>query len=571
MNLIRNFFNFVAAVTFTAATLVSCQPSGDLETMNTLSVSPSGMLEFKATGNGNVTISIETDAGTWNFTASEWITASKDGNDLIVNVMDNGTEEERFGRITVTAGNAREVKINVHQDAGSADGGRFGCTGGSTVFVLNSPELTATAGVNFVLPEPAESDIVLSVSIDGKYLDEYNFKNKETHELMPAANVSFSGNLTIKAGETVSNTLDITLDAGGLDFLTCYLVPLQVKIESGQALVSESRVNLVVVRQNVRQIRNVVLFAVNDTNPLNALEFKLANGEFFFDAVVLFAANINYRSKDDVVYLHNNKNVQALLDESDIYLQPLRKAGIKVYLGLLGNHDKSGLCQLSDWGAQMYAKDVAQACKKYKLDGVMLDDEYSEAPDLSNPWFAEHSETAGARLCYELKKEMSNACTWPTELSYYELNMLGELPSVVDLETNMEHTPAEFVDFFVADYYDPDMISNPGGATRPYADLTLANCSFNSFECNIHKGKPVTEESARQAKEEGYGWCMWYALDHSGSGNISRDFNSIVRKYMQATALGCYGSELLDPTHVYHKTGEGKYDPVRHESTANYN
>lgn len=555
-----------------AAALVSCQKEGNIETQNTLSVTPSAMLEFNAAGNPDVTLSVKTDAESWDFTASEWITASRDGSSLIVNVMDNDTEEERFGRVTVTAGNAKEVKINVHQDAGAAVGGRFECVSESSVFVLDSPEVTASTGVRVVLPAPAESDLVLSVSFDGKYLDEYNFKNKEDHELMPAANVSFSGNLTVKAGETVSNTLDVTLDASGLDFLTCYLVPLQVKSVSGESVISESRVNLVVVRQNARRpVKNVVLFAVNDTNPLNALEFKLDNGEYFFDAVVLFAANINYRSKDDVVYLHNNKNVQALLDESDIYLQPLRKAGIKVYLGLLGNHDQSGLCQLSDWGARQYALDVASACKKYKLDGVMLDDEYSTSPDLSNPWFTEPSEVAGARLCYELKKEMRNACTWPTELSYYELGWLGVLPNVRDQETGEEHTPSEFVDFFVADYYDPDLISNPGGATEPYADLTLANCSFNSFECNIHKGKAVTEDSARQAKAQGYGWCMWYALDHSGSANISRNFNSIVRKYMQATARGCYDSELLDPTHVYHKIGEGKYDPVRHESKANYN
>ena len=61
----------------------------------------------------------------------------------------------------------------------------------------------------------------------------------------------------------------------------------------------------------------------------------LEDGTPFFDAVILFAANINYNTAEDVVYLANNPNVQALLDDSEIYLQPLRKKGIKVYLGLL--------------------------------------------------------------------------------------------------------------------------------------------------------------------------------------------------------------------------------------------
>lgn len=41
--------------------------------------------------------------------------------------------------------------------------------------------------------------------------------------------------------------------------------------------------------------------------------------------------------------------------------------------------------RLSEQGAKDFAREVAQYCKAYNLDGVNYDDEYSNSPDLSNP------------------------------------------------------------------------------------------------------------------------------------------------------------------------------------------
>ena len=90
----------------------------------------------------------------------------------------------------------------------------------------------------------------------------------------------------------------------------------------------------------------------NDTNPLNALEFVLKDsGKLFFDDIILFSANINYNAETGRVYVLNNPNVQFLLDNNEQFLQPLRKRGMKVILGILGNHDAAGVAQLSDMAA----------------------------------------------------------------------------------------------------------------------------------------------------------------------------------------------------------------------------
>ena len=47
--------------------------------------------------------------------------------------------------------------------------------------------------------------------------------------------------------------------------------------------------------------------------------------------------------------------------------------------------------QLSDMGAREFARELAAYCRAYNLDGVAFDDEYSNSPDLSNPWLARPS------------------------------------------------------------------------------------------------------------------------------------------------------------------------------------
>ncbi|MCM1177567.1 MAG: DUF1735 domain-containing protein [Clostridium sp.] len=555
MNFKSMFIGFAAIMS--AMTFVSCEEK--VTENDTLSVEPSAAISFEATGNDDVTLTVTTSAKEWNVTAPEWIIASSNDNVLTLNVQDNTSDEPRVDRILVTAGNAEPVRINVFQSEASSD---VPVVGGVAVKMTNNLESTAiftkssdaiTLSVTVSLDKAAAEDVEVELFVDNDYLTEYNFLNGESCVLYPADKITLPESKTVKiaAGATESEAIEVVLDPSALEYGSQYLVPLYLKaVKNASVKQSACRVNYVVMKQNPRSIKNVVYLEVNDTNPLNALEYVLEDGTPFFDAVILFAANINYDSANDVVYLHNNPNVQALLDESDVYIQPLRKAGIKVYLGLLGNHDAAGLAQLSDWGAAEWAKEVAQTCKTYGLDGVNLDDEYSSTPDLSNPWFTNKSGAAGARLCYELKMAMKEACSWPTEVSYFVCGSLGNLPTVtID---NVTHTQSEFIDFYVANY---------GGKSSPYGDLTYANCSGASVQLNY--GDSLSESSARSIKEQGYGWCMWFAFDPSGTGGISSNRSHSVTQFKKA-ARGFYDQELKEPTGVYNKIGEGKYDPERH-------
>ena len=566
--MLKRFFKGMLGIAVMSLTLASCTKAPN-EVVETLTVTPDAAISFLAKENAEVVLKVVTNADSWKATpTADWIVLVPDmekGN-LHVNAKDNNTTEQRVARIRIEAGLAQPVAINVVQAAGTGEvtpepsegvAVKLVSMGETTIATKTETELSVK--VKLSVTAAAASDVEVKLFYDEGYLREYNYINKEQGEavLYPKEKVTIpaDGKMVLKAGQTESEEVEVKLDATGLSMGSPYLLPLYLKaVENAAVKQAECRVNVLVRKQNPKQIKNVVYFEVNDCNPLNALEYELADGTPFFDAVILFAANINFNRAEDVVYLSNNPNVQALLDDSEIYLQPLRKKGIKVYLGLLGNHDAAGLCQLSDWGAQQWAQEVAEACKTYKLDGVNLDDEYSSSPDLNNHWFAPRSAAAGARLCYELKKALKATCPWETEVSTFAYGQLYSLPtSVKDLETGEDQPISKWLDFHVANY---------GGTTSPYGDLTKAQCSGMSLELNRGYGS-ITEASARNMKNQGYGWCMWFAFDPSGTGTVSSNrYRS--DNFIKEAAKGFYDQELKEPTGVWNKIGEGKYDPNRH-------
>ena len=545
--------SLLIAATMFAAAVVSCQK---VTPADELSVKPSAALSFEATGNADVTLTVTTTADKWEFTAPAWVVAERVEGTLVLNVEDNAGAA-RVGRITFTAGNAEPVRVNVYQAAPvqeeTPDGPKVAVTlnnkADSDFFQLTSGSVTASVSVS--VAEAAAEDIVVELALDLPYVNEYAFIQGDSYAAIPEAAVTFAATeLTIAAGATESETVELTIDGSALGFGEGYLVPILATVKSGAAsfAMDAKRVNYVIMKSNPRTTKQVVYIEVNDCNPLNVLEYNLEDGTPFFDAVILFAANINYDAVNDVVYLHNNPNVQALLDNSETFIQPLRKKGIKVYLGLLGNHDAAGLAQLSDWGAQEWAKEVALACKTYKLDGVNLDDEYSQSPDLTNPWFTSRSAAAAARLAYELKVAMKEACYWPTEVSFFEWGAIYNTPTIqVDGQTI---TQSQYVDFVVADYW---------GYVTPWGDLTPAQCSAASIQLNY--GDEFY--GYKRALEQGYGWIMWFAFDPSGTGGINNNRAHSMTQF-QAASEKLYGKNMAQPQYVYNKLGEGKYDPTPH-------
>ena len=117
----------------------------------------------------------------------------------------------------------------------------------------------------------------------------------------------------------------------------------------------------------------------NDINPLNAGEYYFTGTnpqEQVIDNVILFASNI--RGTANTVQLYHNDNQTYILNNASTLIAPLQAKGIKVSLGLLGDHTGVGFCNLSPAMVESFAQQIAACVTKHKLDGVDFDDEYAK-------------------------------------------------------------------------------------------------------------------------------------------------------------------------------------------------
>lgn len=559
---------FAGLALFLSFGLVSCEEQAVDET-NTLSVEPSAPITFAAEGNEDVTLTVTTDADEWEYDAPEWVIATKDGNELTVGVEDNTTPDSMAGRITFTAGNAEPVHVTVTQE-GAGQGGDdpegedisgsiMDESGETDVKIKIGKETSVTANLRFTLAEASDEQVSVKVYIDADYLAEYDYIHGSTSTLLPeSALEADSWTVNVEAGQT-ETTLPIAIDGNSLAYSTNYLLPLAVEVTAGNVSIvkSASRVNYAVVRQNPKEVKQMVIFEFNDANPLSALEYKLEDGSYFFDAVVLFSGNMGWNANTGRVEFNSrtnepviNSNTEALISEWQTYLKPIHDAGIKVYMGIMPHHTAAGITTLSYWGCEEFAKEMAQIIHDCQMDGVFLDEEYvgSDGGPMTEEWSTPRA--SGSYFAYQMSKQMDAVCDWETEVAIYQYGALSSIEEVTDHVTGETHDPAEFADIMVADY---------GQSAYPMGNQTLKNCSGISLQLNY--GHTYSEENARQLKEEGYGWIMYFAFNPDPTHNL---YTSQATGVFQEVARGCYDQELIPPTHYYKKIGQGQYDPNRY-------
>lgn len=151
-----------------------------------------------------------------------------------------------------------------------------------------------------------------------------------------------------------------------------------------------------------------VYVETNDINPLNAGEYYFCNSsprEEVVDHVILFASNI--RGNATSAWLHHNQNQTYILNNVSTLVQPLQNKGIKVLLGLLGDHTGVGFANLNAAMLESFAQQVATCVNTYGLDGVDLDDEYARY-DLAPAGLPSPSAVILGNLVTRLRQLMPN-------------------------------------------------------------------------------------------------------------------------------------------------------------------
>lgn len=402
--------------------------------------------------------------------------------------------------------------------------------------VIELYEDSYDTSVKMGLSKAATSTTSAKVVIDANYLNTYNEEHQTDFELYPQELVSFAdgGILKFVSG---AKTAEVAMTiSGGTEVLEgkTYAIPVAISEPSEDITATDPKsthcMYLIKDMRNASDaykgedaVKGYLFFEVNGVNPLNTFSFELENGKLLWDVVVLFAANINYDSDAGRPFVKCNPNVQYLLDNNETFLQPLRKRGVKVLLGLLGNHDMAGLAQLSEQGAKDFAREVAQYCKAYNLDGINYDDEYSTRPDLNNPAFTSTSSQAAARLCFETKKAMPDKL-----VTVFAYGSMYGVSSVDGVDAD------EWLDIVVPNY---------GGAAYPVGQMTKKKCAGMAIEFNLGIGS-LTNLGASRLIEDGFGWFMGFAPD-------PKKYDVVFNRLEGVKTL--YGVGLKKPTFFYKK------------------
>lgn len=380
-----------------------------------------------------------------------------------------------------------------------------------------------------------------TIDYDQSVLDAYNAKHDSKYLAFPkeAVSISDKGVLTITQGNNSSNKLKVTFKTvKGLTANQPYVIPIKITPKSGELkLTDEESTYLIFVKDltgipdcnKSTGIKIISCMEVNDTNPLNNLCFTLkSSGKPLVDILIIFSANINYNPETGRVYVSKNENVQHLLDNRAKYLKPLQDRGMKIVLGILGNHDRSGVSNLADNTAKAFAQDIKAICDAYQLDGVFFDDEYSNYQYPAPEGFVSPSSKAASRLCYEVKQAMPNGL-----VCAYAYGSTSSLPAIEGKNSGT------FVDYGIHDYGGSSNLSSN------YPEMPKSNMALYSQEFN--RGYFTSEGNLRRLRNEGYGAHMIFAMDPFRP-NASIQINA-----MQNIAKALFDDELVYDNKPYRK------------------
>ena len=431
----------------------------------------------------------------------------------------------------------------------SVDENAYKTSADALAYIINNDGKRGSAFVEFRnegsteiflgLSKSADSEVSATLKYDAQALNAYNDLHATDYELFPQELVTFDGDVKLAKGEKKSGKTEVTFKtSNALQADKTYVIPLSSELKSGNIKMSETESEYLIFVKDLTQIADcnkatgikiISCMEINDTNPLNNLCFTLKeSGKPLIDMVILFSANINYNNETGRVYVCNNPNVQHLLDNRVKYLKPLQDRGMKVILGILGNHDRSGVANLADETASAFAQELKAVCDAYKLDGVFFDDEYSSYQNPVPPGFVKPSSAAASRLCYEVKQAMPDrlVCTYAYGSTY----------SLPDIEG---HKSGEFVDYGIHDYgRSSDLSSNYPG--MPKSRMALYSQEFN-------RGTFAPESCLEDMRKNGYGSHMIFAMDP-----LRDNFDS-QKEAMEAIARALYDDELVYDGKPYSK------------------
>ena len=245
------------------------------------------------------------------------------------------------------------------------------------------------------LNRPAEKNLNIQIAPDESQVEIYNAKYGTDFLTMPAANIQIAdnGQITIAAGERISEKIKVTFKADGLE-AGKYLVPIMVSSDD-VAMSDDGGILYYVVKVRKPEIGDYELDPVNTTvfyvntseySPLLADVWVVAKEDLmnyevpnvwertYGNIVNLRVVQIGYDEATERATLVLNSDIRYVLEHADLHIRPLQDKGRKVCLSIEGGNTGLGFCNLTDAQISDFVAQVKACLETYDLDGVNLFD-----------------------------------------------------------------------------------------------------------------------------------------------------------------------------------------------------
>ena len=321
---------------------------------------------------------------------------------------------------------------------------KYGTTDIDSV-IFNNEGKTAFIVKSSVAGKPAGQ---ATLGYDAAVLEQYNKEHGTSYQAMPQDLV------TIEAAN--GDTVNVSYKTAESLPQGKYAIPLSLKGSS----VSKEKGDFVLLVDDISKMPDchkesglqvISCMEVNDANPLYNLCFTLKkSGKYFFDQVM------------------------------------------KVILGILGNHDRASIMNLTEAGAKDFALELKSVMDAYNLDGIFFDDEYSNPGNY--PGFEPNESSYNfSRLAYYLKQYAPDKL-----VEVYVYSGTGSMKEVNGKQ------PGEFLDYAIHDYGQMYDVSSS------YPGLSKKGMILGSSE--FARGSKISAYNCQRIVEGGYGGTMIFSL-----------------------------------------------------------
>ena len=285
----------------------------------------------------------------------------------------------------------------------------------------------------------------------------------------------------------------------------------------------------------------IAIIETNDTDPRNVLSYHLgtsADGPLFFDIVEFFAANIHKDANNNPT-IYFNPELAPLMADTATYVKPLKDAGLKVVLSILGDWQGIGVANMTESQADKFTDILVHIVKTYGLDGVSFDDEYANYGNLIDGSYG--------RIIEQLRTKLD--AEFPDTHKLIGVDQWGNY-NQIDAEAGA------MIDYVYHGTFGPNVfIASPSvsGVIQDRFSPQTLNLNLQYIQYFLNQ---IKIRSAQAANQE-YNFITTYDL------RVSTDCNPL--SVLQSIAEGAYNSTVTYDGTAYEQ--DWTFTPGGHEIT----